>query len=90
MSTYQLTDGVEKLYSIPKGAAKALVTVGDMVKLQFEEEGRFESTWLSVQSVEGDKFTGKIEYGPVWIKSVKFRDIVEFESKHILAIEGGK
>lgn len=93
---YTLLDGEKKhadhptTFHIPDKDAKNTVTLGDHVKLMFEDdEGEIERMWVKVASVEsGDNphLTGTLANDPIVIADLHFGDHVEFTLNHIIDI----
>jgi uncharacterized protein YegJ (DUF2314 family) len=76
-------------FEIPSDERIKALTLGEYVKLGFEEmdDGELfpERMWVEVTKIDGDKFEGNLGNEPVFIESLRYRDKVVFESKHIMA-----
>jgi uncharacterized protein YegJ (DUF2314 family) len=74
-------------FEIPSRAEIKTLKPGDLVKLCFEEDGLYsERMWVNIISNKGDEFRGILDNQPFGLSTVKYRDIVKFNSKHILSI----
>ncbi|HDX9663251.1 TPA: DUF2314 domain-containing protein [Bacillus cereus] len=90
---YNLVDGValNKLhpdtFEIPTKNDISSLSLGMYVKLGFSEYEKIpERMWVEIDSINGKKFTGKLNNEPHVLESIKLGDVVEFEAKNILAI----
>lgn len=89
---YTLIDGEAmhkvhpRTFQIPSLLDKARVTVGDHVKLGFGEDGQLhnERMWVRVTKRDGDKFEGYLDNDPAFLTSIKWKDVVKFNSRHII------
>lgn len=90
--SYTLVDGVEmnrahpRTYQIPSLEEKDKVAVGDYVKLGFCEAAHIhnERMWVKVTKRDGDQFEGYLDNDPAFLTSIKWKDVVKFESRHII------
>lgn len=90
--SYTLVDGVAmhrahpRTFQIPSLADKAMVKEGDYVKLSFGEAGHQnnERMWVKVTKRDGDKFEGYLDNDPAFLVSIKWKDVVKFNSRHII------
>lgn len=62
------------------------VKVGEFAKIRFEAENGLtsESMWIKVTKVNGDELEGVLDNDPIFIKSVKYGDIVKFKKEGVL------
>lgn len=93
-----LTDGVELnqisplTFRIPSNDRKAALQRGDEVKLGFisaDNRHPIERMWVVITDIspDGTKFVGRLNNQPIKISDyILCGEMVEFESKHILAI----
>lgn len=90
---YTLVDGelqnklTPETFGIPTKEEVEGIKDGDYVKVGFEEEGKqTERMWVQVTSIQDSVFAGILDNDPVQLDTVKYRDVVTFEAKHILSI----
>jgi hypothetical protein len=88
---YSLLDGVDMhrrnpmTFWIPSDSQKAAVKPGDYVKLAFMEGSHpTERMWVMVTKRQGDDFEGYLDNDPALLTSIKWQDIVVFNSRHII------
>lgn len=88
---YALLDAKERnkkypdTFHIPSNDDLSYLRSGDYAKLCFEEEGNApERMWVKVMSVSGDNFQGMLDNEPIGLETIKYGDIVLFNSRHIL------
>lgn len=80
-----------KVYEVPTKKQISGVKVGDNIKLCFElikPEGNIcaERMWVEVVQVNKNSFVGTLNNDPLVITDIKYLDLIEFESKHIMSI----
>ncbi|WP_440904789.1 DUF2314 domain-containing protein [Catenovulum sp. SX2] len=99
--SWYLEDGVARnkefpsTFFIPKQWKKALVGQGDIVKLMFnisftddgKEACEIERMWVIVTEKSGDLYKGVLDNDPYCTSELKSGVSVEFEGRHIIAIE---
>lgn len=74
----------------PSAEAIALLRAGNLVKLIFAFDSndpkapRAERMWVRIERIAGDRYSGKLDNDPRYIKDVKLGDSVDFESRHII------
>ena len=89
---YTLIDGIDRnqknpnTFQIPSKQDKSNLKVGDHVKLGFEDVEGTERMWVKINHISGDHFVGFLDNDPSFLKSIRHKDLVEFNSKHILSI----
>lgn len=72
-------------FKVPSQASLDKLTKDDLVKIAVDSE-RF---WVRIETIEGDKVTAKIYNDLILTQyhGLKQNDRIEFEKKHIYAIE---
>lgn len=66
--------------------------VGHLVKLIFRFETETsnqpgaERMWVEIIEIGDEKFTGTLANDPYYIKDLKYKDVLEFEAKHIIQV----
>jgi uncharacterized protein YegJ (DUF2314 family) len=89
---YTLLDGIaqnkkfRKTFEIPSKNEIDQLTIGDYVKLCFQENEHGERMWARVEIINGDFFQGILDNEPTLVKTVKHGDIVAFERKNIIGV----
>ncbi len=80
-------------FEIPCQISKALIGVGDYVKVIFKyRKGRWgcyhaERMWLKVTDTFGEQYMGDLKCHPIEGHILSFNDEVVFRKKHIISIE---
>ena len=98
MRNWQLVDGEEMAkadpdsFEVPTRDEKDALRLVDQCKLEFERvpaRGGIcgERMWVLVTERIGDQLRGTLSNQPVVIESLNFGDVVEFEIRHVLAIQ---
>lgn len=68
------------------------IKVGDEIRLIFilsetlEDAPRAERMWVTVKSIDGNKFRGTLENQPYYITTIKEGDEIEFFDRHIATV----
>jgi uncharacterized protein YegJ (DUF2314 family) len=86
-NAYEQHTKTPETFKIPNPSDLKKLTTGDLVKLIFAEEGKnSERMWVDITEADFPNFRGTLNNDPYQLKTIKFGDIVEFETKHIAVI----
>lgn len=86
----QIAKGAKYTFYKPSKAVYEKLRRGSLVKLIFafntddEDAPRAERMWVKITQRDNDRFKGKLNNDPFYIKDLKYKEIIEFEEKHII------